>query len=492
MTFARVGERLSVLELSDATVVDPASGRVGRARIVVRDGRFESVSVQRSGSEGRTQARTARGQESPLAGELLVLPGLVDLHAHFREPGSDAETIASGAAAAAHGGFTRVALMPNTEPPADSAHAIERTAKAAGASGSPVRIDSYGTITRSRAGASLAPLGELADAGAIGFSDDGAPVEDAGLLRNALAYAGALGRPIIEHSEEPRLSRGSEAHDGLAATILGLRGAPAAAEVAAVARDLAILADAVADAPRGAEPRLHLTHLSCARSIDLVRDAKAAGLPVTCDVTPHHLAFHDGWLGGDRRFAWEVNGSAWAGGPSEGEPYDPSTRVNPPLRSPEDAAALARGLRDGTVDAIATDHAPHGVVDKEVEFGDASPGISGIETALSLVLAAVDAGALDLLSVGRALTVTPATILDGPARRDERAAAGTGQRNGPAFAVGALADFVVVDRAAEWDVSDASLLSRGKNTPLLGRRLPGRVLLTVAGGRVAYVDPDLG
>jgi dihydroorotase len=242
-----------------------------------------------------------------------------------------------------------------------------------------------------------------------------------------------------------------------------------------VARDLQVLAQAVSDAPPDVRPRLHLTHVSCAQSVALISRAKAAGLPVTCDVTPHHLALHDGWLGGDRRFAWQVGDAPWGGGLADAPPYDPATRVNPPLRGPDDALALAAGLRDGTVDAIATDHAPHPEEAKSVEFGEAAPGISGLETALGLLLAAVQAGALDLVTIVRALT-------EGP----ERALGLEGQSGGRGLMPGASADLVVVDPWAVWEVSGDRLRSRGKNTPLLGRRLPGEVLLTLAQGRVAY------
>ena len=221
---------------------------------------------------------------------VVVAPGFVDLHVHLREPGNeDAETVATGLAAAAHGGFTTVCAMPNTDPPADDPAVVGRVREAALASGS-----------AGRAGDTLAALGELADAGVAGFSDDGSPVRSVALLRNALAYAGALGLPIVDHAEELGLTAGAEAHDGLIASVLGLRGWPAAAEEAAVARDLAVLRDVIRDVPAA---RLHLTHISTAGALELVRGAKAAGLPVTCDVTPHHLALSDEWLAGARRWA---------------------------------------------------------------------------------------------------------------------------------------------------------------------------------------------
>jgi dihydroorotase len=468
-----VGDRVSRLELADAWLVDPIAAREGLASLVIEAGKVTALRWRRTRAEGHSQ-------------HLLVMPGLFDLHAHFREPGGErSETIATGLAAAAHGGFTTVCLMPNTDPPVDSSHAIRETKAAAARTGSPVRVEAFGTITRGRGGAALAPLAGLAEAGAAGFSDDGSPVADGALFRHALTYAAGIDRPVLEHAEEPELSHAGEAHEGLAATILGLRGAPASAETTAVARDLEILADVVRALPAGTRPQLHLTHLSCEGSIELVRRAKAAGLPVTCDVTPHHLALHDGWVGGDRRFAWQVNGTPWSGGPAESEPFNPDTRVNPPLRSPTDATAIARGIADGTVDAIATDHAPHAEVDKAVEFGDAAAGISGIETALGLVLSAVESGLLDLATAVRLLTVGPASVLG------RAAAHGDARRGGSSFQVGTAADLVVVDPTTSWTVSPNTLLSRGKNTPLSGRELPGRVLLTIASGRVAYADSDI-
>ncbi|HTS15063.1 MAG TPA: hypothetical protein VMH24_05305, partial [Candidatus Sulfotelmatobacter sp.] len=345
-----------------------------------------------------------------------------------------------------------------------------------------VRLLTYATTTAGRAGERLAPMLELAAAGAIGFSDDGAPVDDAALFSHALAYAAGAGRPLVEHPESRSLTRGAEAHEGLAATILGLAGWPAAAEAAAVARALAILREVTRRAPPDARPRLHLTHVSTAESLAHIRPAKAAGLAVTCDVTPHHLALHDGWLGGDRRFAWEAAAAPWAGEPAAGAPYDPATRVNPPLRSPDDALALWAGLADGTVDAIATDHAPHLETAKRVEFGDAAPGIAGLETALPLLLAGVAAGLADLPTVVAACTSGAVRALDLTARGVPR----------PGLAVGAPADLLVVDRAAPWVVKAAAWHSRGRNTPLEGRRLDARVLATLAAGRVAYLDEDWG
>jgi dihydroorotase len=453
------------LDISRAWLVDPGAGREGPGDIVVRDGILESVVwLDTADADGVDD----RG--------VIVAPGFIDLHAHFREPGNeDAETIASGLAAAAHGGFTTVCVMPNTTPAMDDPTVLARVREAAEASGSPVRVLAYGAVTAGRGGETLAALGELADAGVVGFSDDGSCVGAAGLVRSALTYAGSLGLPLVEHAEDATQTVDAEANDGFVATVLGLRGWPAAAEEAAVARDLAILAEVVRDVSTA---RLHLTHVSTAGSLDLVRRARAAGLPVTCDVTPHHLALTDEWVAGSRRWAWEATGDPWGDGAITAAPYAGSLRVNPPLRSAGDAAACREALLDGTADAIATDHAPHTAVDKDVEFGVAANGISGLETALGVVLAAVDAGLVPLARAIEALTVGPARVL------------GSRALDGPIGLVeGAPANLVVFDRSETWTVSAAGLASKGKNSPLLGRELAGQVMVTLAGGRLAYEAP---
>lgn len=478
-----IGAPVTHLELDGAWAVDPASGREGPADLFIDDGLLAGLEWHGTGAGHRSG-----GGGGP---SIVVAPGFLDLHAHFREPGfEDAETIATGQAAAAHGGFTTVCVMPNTDPPIDEAPTLREVLALAAGSGIPVRVMAWGAATRRREGKGLAELGDLAAGGAVGYSDDGFPIP-ATLLRNALAYAGMLGRIVADHAEERELTAGSEANEGLVATVLGLKGWPRAAEESAIARDIALLNDVLeADSPHA---RLHLTHVSTAGGIELVRRAKAAGLPVTCDVTPHHVALTDEWLAGARRWSWEAGGAdrragnPWADGAITGQPYDTTLKVNPPLRGPADARALLAGLRDGTVDAVATDHAPHTLIDKEVEFGQAANGISGIETALGILLEAVAGGALTMAQAIGALTVGPARIL-GPSL----AADPDGPAPAPALAVGRPADLVIVDRDDEWLVSEASLRSLGKNSPVLGRTLPGRVLATVASGRLAYLDPDLG
>jgi dihydroorotase len=470
-----IGNICPDLEISRAWLVDPASGREGPGEIVVENGVLAAVTWLEGDEAAGIDDRG-----------VIVAPGFIDLHAHLREPGNeDAETVASGQAAAGRGGFTVVCAMPNTTPAADEPGVVERVRAAAIASDSPVAVLSYGAVSAGRAGETLAALGELADAGVVGFSDDGAPVRSATLLRQALLYAGMFGLAVVDHPEDAEQTAGAEASEGYVATVLGLRGWPVSAEAAAVARDLAVFTDVLRDEPRA---RLHLTHVSTAAGLALIRAAKAAGVPVTCDVTPHHLALTEEWIAGARRFAWDaLDGEGRARDPWADEaivalPYDPSLRVNPPLRSPEDAAACLTALMDGTADAVATDHAPHTVVDKAVEFGLASNGISGIETALGLLLAAVDAGRLSLAIALAALTTGPAAVL-GPrlgARVDR-----------VGLVEGAPADLVVFDRSDSWAVQADTLASRGKNSPLIGRALAGRVLVTLAGGRLAYEDPSL-
>jgi dihydroorotase len=330
---------------------------------------------------------------------------------------------------------------------------------------------------------------ELSTAGAVAFSDDGAPVDDARLFRHALEYARTRDLLIVEHAQDMRLSGSGVMHDGVVSARLGLPGSPSAAEETAIARDIALAEMTGA--------RLHLTHVSTRGAIASVRDAKARGLRITCDVTPHHLAMTDDWVGGSRAFAWEREGrgreaSLARNGPAPAHevkrrpasqsqlslekppvlatsllatPYDSSTKVNPPLRSLSDVRALWEGLADGTVDAIATDHAPHASVRKDVEFDQAAFGISGLETALSLLLGGVSAGWADRDIVICALTTGPAGVLGVPLRDD---------------------DWIAIDPDLQWTVTADALASMGKNTPLMGRTLRGRVVYAVVGGEARY------
>jgi len=385
----------------------------------------------------------------------LVTPGFLDLHAHLREPGfEDSETIASGARAALRGGFTTICAMPNTEPAIDSpglvAEVIARGHAAGGA-----RVLPIATITRGRAGRDLSDLVELSAAGAVAFSDDGSPVDDARLFRHALEYMRTKDLLLIEHAQDTELSAKGVMNEGIVSARLGLPGIPNAAEETAVARDIAIAEMTGA--------RLHLTHISTRGAVASIRDAKARGLRITCDVTPHHLSMTDDWVAGSREFAWEREGLEKP--PARAVPYDSATKVNPPLRTWKDVRALWEGLADGTVDAIATDHAPHASVGKDVEFDLAAFGISGLETALSLVFGGVNAGWCDRDTAIRALTTGPAHVL-GISVRDD--------------------DWIAIDPDAEWTVTAESLASKGKNTPLLGRALRGQVVYAVVGGEARY------
>jgi dihydroorotase len=339
--------------------------------------------------------------------------------------------------------------MPNTQPPGDSAGAVEFILRRA-AESAVVRVLPIACVSKGRKGEELAELAELAAAGAVAFSDDGAPVADPALMRRAIEYAGMLKVPVINHCEERALSSGGVMHEGWVSARLGLRGIPSTSEEAMVARDIA-LAEA-ADRP------VHLAHLSTSGSVELVRQGKTRGIRVTAEVTPHHLALnHEAVIG-----SGEMPG---------GLAYDTNAKVNPPLRSQEDTDACVAGLLDGTIDCIATDHAPHAIQDKQCEFDQADFGISGLETALGLTLIRV--GIVDAV---RALTIGPARALGLDSH-----VKGIGN-----LSPGALGDVVLIDPEAEWTVEPALFASKGKNTPLSGVKLTGRVVATLVGGKVVW------
>lgn len=448
--FGSVADPPASLLLAGVRAMDPAAGSDGVTDLAVHDGRFVAPD--------QLPADAMRVDGSGL----LALPGLCDLHAHLRQPGGEAsETVESGARAAAHGGYATVCAMPNTDPPLDEAARVAHVRQLAARAAARVRV--IAAATRGRAGEQPTELGELASMGIVGASDDGAGVASPKVARSLLTYLAPLALPLIEHAEDRSLADGAVMRAGPVATRLGLAGWPASAELVMVERDIALAAETGG--------WVHFTHLSTAASLDAVRRARAAGTRVTCDVTPHHLAMTDAWVAGDRRFSWEANGD---GAPvlDESLAYDGACRVNPPLTTRSDAMALLAGVEDGTVDAIATDHAPHPVERKAVEFPDAAPGLIGLETALSLGLAAVAAGALSLPALVAALATRPGALI-GERRSLER---------------GAAADLVLVDAAARWHVEPATLASASSNTPLLGRDLPGVVRLTLADGRPTYVN----
>ena len=387
------------------------------------------------------------------AGGLVVAPGFIDLHCHLREPGyEDKETIATGTRAAARGGFTTVCAMPNTNPAVDTAAVVEFVLRKASQEAA-VRVLPIGCITKGSRGHELAQMGELAEAGVVGFSDDGNPLADANLMRQALSYSAAFGLPIINHCEQPELFEGGSMSEGWVANRLGLPGIPNAAEEIMVARDIKL-----AELTRG---RYHVAHLSTAASLELVIDAKRRGLDVTCEATPHHLTLGDDAVLG--------NGSNKAFGPLTPHAYDTRAKVNPPLRRREDVAALVEGLASGAIDLIATDHAPHNPVDKVCTFEDAAFGISVLETAFGSLMSLVHDGRIALPLLVEKLTIAPARFLGRPDLGTLR--------------VGSPADIAILDPNAEWTVDATQFASKGKNTPLDGQTLKGKVVATIHAGK---------
>lgn len=415
-------------------VIDPAGGVDAVRDVVVADGVV-------AGPEA------AEGAERIDVRGLVIAPGLVDLHAHLREPGDEhKETVTTGTRAAAVGGYTAVAAMANTNPPADNAAVIQAVRDLAVAAGL-CDVFPVGAITRGLGGEMLAEMGEMVAAGVRMFSDDGRSVPSARLLRNALLYVQAFGDDVViaEHAEDASLVEGGHMHEGIRSASLGLAGRPAEAEEIIVARDLALA--------RATGARLHLCHVSSARTVEQVRQAKAEGLRVTAEVTPHHLTYTDEDL----------------------VTYDTSRKMNPPLRAPEDRHALREGLADGTVDAVATDHAPHAVEEKESEFDLAPPGTIGLETALAVVLTElVEQGHLSLSRAIEAMSTTPARIL------------GSGDHGGP-IRPGRPANLVVFDPERAW-VVEPPFASKARNSAFLGRRLRGAVVYTVLRGSLVVAE----
>jgi dihydroorotase len=408
------------------------------ADILVKNGRIASI--------GERLAVT--GAEVVDAAGLVALPGLVDLHTHLREPGrEDAETVESGSRAAALGGFTAVHAMANTDPVADTAGVVEQVWRLGQQAGL-VDVVPVGAVTVGLAGQRLAELGAMADSAARVrvFSDDGSCVSDPALMRRALEYVKAFDGVVAQHAEEPRLTLGAQMHEGDRSARLGLTGWPAAAEEAIIARDV-LLAGHV-----GA--RLHVCHVSTAGSVELLRWAKGRGVQVTAEVTPHHLLLTDACA----------------------ESYDPVFKVNPPLRTDADVEAVRLGLADGTIDAVATDHAPHAVEDKESEWAQARPGMLGLQQALSVVIETmVGTGLLDWRGVADRMSVRPAAI-------------GRLAGHGRPLAPGEPAHLVLLDPTSRAVVDPAGLASRSRNTPYAGRELPGRVVHTFLAGAPTVLD----
>lgn len=453
-----------LLVLRGARVVDPSQGLDGPATLLIAEGRIaalgDTAAVDATLAPLMADNQPARVIDLPA--RYVVAPGFIDLHAHLREPGFEAkETIQSGTRAAARGGFTTLCCMPNTHPVIDTPAVIERVRAAA--RGTSARVYPIAAITRGEGGAELAELAELAAAGAVAFSDDGRPVSNGRLMRSALEFSLLVERPMVEHCQDEGLVGDGVMHEGAISALLGLKGWPAAGEEAMLGRDVALV--------RQTGGRYHAAHLSTAGAAEIVRRAKAEGLHVSAEVTPHHLLLTDAWVAGERTGPLADALADMGLETGQGERYDTHTKVNPPLRTAADAHALLAGLVDGTIDAIATDHAPHSWVDKACEFGDAAFGISGLETALGALLALVHAGTLSLSTLVSALTERPARAFGLP---------------GGTLALGAPADIVVFDPEEEWIVNPLEFASQGRNTPLAGLRLRGRVRLTLLDGQVVF------
>ena len=420
-------------------VIDPSNGVDGLADCLILDGKVAAVGRGLKAPEG-TPIVDATGK--------VVAPGFIDMHVHLREPGYEyKETIATGTRAAALGGFTRVACMANTDPVNDN-RAVTDYILAKARSEGVVRVHPVGAVTRGLKGEGLAELGELAEAGCVAYSDDGHPLMNAGLLRRALEYIQPFGLPIISHVEDTTLAAGGVIHEGVVSAELGLQGIPAAAEEVVVARDIAL-------AELTGSP-IHIAHVSTAGAVRLIRTAKTRGLRVTAEVTPHHLLLTEEAV----------------------RSFDTNTKMNPPLRSKADREALQEALADGTLEAVATDHAPHAPAEKEVEYDLAAFGIVGLETAVPLLLHhLVHGGILDLPTLIARFTVGPARILNLP---------------GGHLGRGADGDLIIVDLDREHEVDVARFASKGRNSPFGGWKLRGFVWMTVVGGEVVQQERVVG
>jgi dihydroorotase len=427
--------------LKNARLVDPVNDRDGTFDVLIEDGRIARVGAN-------VPADGARVVEMPSG--LVVCPGLIDMHVHLREPGQEhKETVATGTAAAVAGGFTAVACMPNTSPVNDNAgvtgYILQKAAEAKLA-----RVYPIGAVSRGQAGEQLADIAELRKAGCVAVTDDGRPVATALLMRRALEYTQMFDMVVIEHCEEQTLKGDGSAHEGFNASTLGLRGIPGQAESIMALRDISL-----AELTGGA---VHIAHMSARQTLDAVRFGKARGARVTCEVTPHHVVLTDQMLGAPI-------------------PYDTNVKMNPPLRETADRDAMLQGLADGSVDVIATDHAPHHYDEKQVEFDRAPFGITGLETAVSLCFdRLVHRGVVSLRRLVELLSVNPARIL--------RVAGGS-------LAEGAPADLTVLAPELQVTVSTARMRSKSKNTPFDGWQLRGGVAATVVGGRTVYVNPGV-
>ncbi len=406
------------------------------------------------------------GQEVIDATGLVVCPGFVDLHCHLREPGfEDKETIATGTRAAAAGGFVAVCCMANTSPPIDNPAMVDWVKQKAAEEGI-VHVFPIGCVTKGRGGKEVCDMAGLAETGVVAFSDDGDPVVSSQVMRRALEYSCALGLPIIAHCEDRRLSNDGVVSEGWVSAKLGVKGIPASAEEMMIARDLALA--------KLSNARIHIAHVSTCGSVKLVRRAKEEGISVTAEVTPHHLTLTEekimgrGWGEGNNVIASEAKQSQ----------YDTNAKVNPPLRTEDDITCLIDGLKHGVLDAIATDHAPHTLADKDCSLEAAAFGISGFETAFGSLMGLVHKGEIGLVTLISKLTCEPARIVD---KGDEL---GT-------LKIGSPANITIFDPDREWIVDSSKFASKGKNTPFDGCKFKGKVMATIVDGEVVYIDDSL-
>ena len=426
------------LLLTGARVIDPSQKMDAAADVLLENGKITEIAP---GIAKTLDTKSSGKMKTIDLASMIIVPGLIDMHTHLREPGLEyKETIASGSAAAVAGGFTSVACMPNSSPINDN-RSITEFIKRKAAEAALANVYPIGAISKDSAGSQLTEFWDLKEAGIIALSDDGKPVMDAALMRRALEYASSLGLPVISHCEDTNLSGGGLMNEGYYSTILGLRGIPSIAEEAMVARDILIA--------EFTKTSVHIAHVSTAGSVRLIREAKKRGLKVTAETAPHYFTLTDESLQG----------------------YDTNFKINPPLRCPDDLAAIKEGLADGTLDAIACDHAPHGRTDKEVEFEYAACGISGLETSLGLSLQLIHDGVISWPELIAKMSTNPARILNLPK--------GT-------LKSGADADITVIDPQLKWTVDVKAFRSRGKNSPFHGREMQGRAVLTIVGGDIKY------
>ena len=433
--------------IKQGRLIDPEQGRDEISDVLLMNGLVEAVGANLTEPDGATIVD---------AQDLVISPGFIDLHCHLRDPGQRGkETIATGTAAAARGGFTTLCAMPNTDPPSDNRPVIEYVLAAARESGL-ARVLPIGCVTKGSEGLELAEMGNLAEAGVVAFSDDGSPVSSPHIMQQALLYGSQLGLPIINHCEDTSLSANGSMNAGWIATRLGLNGIPNSAEEVMVARDIHL-----AELTGG---HVHIAHASTAGTTELVRKAKAKGVHVTCEVTPHHLTLTDKAVLGT---APDVS----VFGPLSSEAYDTLAKVSPPLRSNPDRMSMIAALNDGTVDFVSTDHAPHGITDKMCSFGEAANGISVLETALGSLMSLVHTKALSLPVMIEKLTASPAKFLG---------------LNIGTLKPGFSADITIIDPDLDWVVDPSKFTSKGKNTPFSGKSLKGSVITTIYQGEIVY------